>query len=161
MSFEFRVLSSNKQEFKPVRPSMWLYNVKNTFLERLPHDGDLLLSIRNVFASNNIRMGTFMAIGAVKNVKMAFYKQSEKVFENLSIDEPAEILSCFGNISEADGEILAHAHITLGLKDGTTRGGHLLEGTHIFAGELFGAILEGEQLKRGYDEVTGLKLWSL
>jgi uncharacterized protein len=140
---------------------MWLYNVKNTFLERLPHDGDLLLSIRNVFASNNIKMGTFMAIGAVKKAKMAFYKQSEKVFENLSVDEPAEILSCFGNISEVDGEIMAHAHITLGFKDGTTRGGHLLEGSTIFACELFGVILEGEQLKRHYDDTTGLKLWGL
>lgn len=140
---------------------MWLYDVKNTFLERLPHDGDLLLSIKDAFTSNNIRMGTFMAIGAVKNAKMAFYKQEEKVFENLSIDEAAEILSCFGNISEADGETLAHAHITLGLKDGTTRGGHLLEGSAIFACELFGIILEGERLKRCYDGVTGLKLWGL
>ena len=140
---------------------MWLYNVKNTFLERLPHDGDLLLSIRNVFRANNIKMGTFMAIGGLKNAKLAFYKQGERVFENLSIDEPVEILSCFGNICEADGETMAHAHVTLGLKDGTVKGGHLLEGSFIFAGELFGVILEGEQLKRRYDEVTGLKLWDL
>jgi len=138
---------------------MWLYNVKNTFLERLPHDGDLLLSIRNTFASKNIGMGTFMAIGAVKNARMAFYGQSDKTFENLSVDEPAEILSCFGNISEVDGEIFAHAHIVLGLKDGTAKGGHLVEGTAIFACELFGVKLEGEQLRRRYDDVTGLKLW--
>ncbi len=102
-----------------------------------------------------------MAIGAVKSAKVAFYDQDNKVYGNLSIDEPAEILSCFGNISEVDGEIFAHAHITLGLKDGTAKGGHLIEGTAIFACELFGVSLEGEQLKRRYDEVTGLKLWGL
>jgi predicted DNA-binding protein with PD1-like motif len=38
------------------------------------------------------------------------------------------VLSLIGDVAEGqDGPIL-HAHVALGLSDGTTRGGHLLEG---------------------------------
>lgn len=104
-------------------------------------------------------MGFFVAIGAVKYSKVAFYGQDDHAYYEISVDEPAEILNCTGNVSELDGEIFVHAHITLGLKDGTTRGGHLVEGTKIFACELFGVPLDGEQLTRTFDDITGLRLW--
>ena len=140
---------------------MWFYDVKKTFLERLPHDADLLASARDCFARNDLRMGAFMAIGAVKRARVSFYDQARKVYIEEEIDQQAEILSCIGNISELDGEVFAHAHVVLSFADGTTRGGHLLEGTRVFAGELFGFALDGEQLRRAYDPVTGLKLWKL
>jgi predicted DNA-binding protein with PD1-like motif len=34
-----------------------------------------------------------------------------------------------------------------------------MEGTTIFACELFGRELQGKRLERTYDAVTGLKLW--
>ncbi|HOE16024.1 MAG TPA: DUF296 domain-containing protein [Syntrophorhabdaceae bacterium] len=138
----------------------WFYKPDKIFFARLPHDGDLLLSIKSVFKENGIQMGFFTAIGAVKRACVAFYDQGTKTYTDFVIDEPAEILSCVGNISEVDGDVFVHAHITLGLKDGTAKGGHLLEGTTIFASELFGIALEGQRLERRFDEVTGLKLWS-
>lgn len=139
---------------------MWFYKTDKTFLVRLPHDGDLFLSIKDVFQESGIRMGFFTAIGAVKKARIAFYDQEAKIYNDLIVDEPAEILSCTGNISEVDGGMSVHAHITLGLKDGTAKGGHLLEGTVIFASELFGIALDGQRLERCFDNITGLKLWS-
>lgn len=130
------------------------------FLARLPHNGDLFLSIKDVFKENSIQMGFFTAIGAVKTAHAAFYDQGTKTYTDFIIDEPAEILSCVGNVSEVDGDLSVHAHITLGLKDGTAKGGHLLEGTIIFASELFGIALDGQRLERRFDDITGLKLWS-
>jgi hypothetical protein len=138
----------------------WFYKPDKMFLARLQHDGDLLLSIKNVFKESGIRMGFFTAIGAVKTAHVGFYDQKAKTYADSIIDEPAEILSCVGNISTVDGDTSVHAHITLGLKDGTAKGGHLLEGTVIFASELFGIALEGQGLERRFDEITGLKLWS-
>lgn len=137
-----------------------MYKPDKIFFVRLPHDSDLLLSIKSVFKENGIQMGFFTAIGAVKRAHVAFYDQGTKTYTDFVIDEPAEVLSCVGNISEVDGDIFVHAHITLGLKDGTAKGGHLLEGTTIFASELFGIALEGQRLERRFDEITGLKLWS-
>ncbi len=138
---------------------MWLYNCSKTFLARLKHDDDLLCAIKDTFQSSSVGMGVFMAIGAVKKARIAFYDQKERIYIEEQIDEPAEILSCIGNVSEKNGEIFVHAHITLGLKDGSVKGGHLIEGTKIFACELYGAVLEGEQLERCFDDVTGLTLW--
>ena len=131
------------------------------FLKRLPHDSDLLGSIKEEFKKRNVKMGFFVAIGAVKNAKMAFYGQDDHEYHEFFVDEPAEILNCTGNVSELNGEIFVHAHITLGLKDGTTRGGHLVEGTKIFACELFVIPLDGQPLKRTFDDVTGLRLWEM
>ena len=140
---------------------MWHYNSGKAFLDRLPHDGDLLVSIKEAFKKSSSKMGFFVAIGAVQYAKMAFYNQEDHKYHEFSVDEPAEILNCTGNVSELDGETFVHAHITLGLKDGTTKGGHLVEGTKIFACELFAIPLDGEQLKRSFDDVTGLKLWNI
>jgi hypothetical protein len=139
---------------------MWRYNAGKAYLDRLPYDGDLLASIKDTLRKGGIRMGFFVAIGAVKYAKIAFYNQVDHKYDELFVDEPAEVLNCTGNVSELDGEAFVHAHITLGLKDGTARGGYLLEGTKIFACELFAVPLEGEQLKRTFDEITNLKLWS-
>lgn len=140
---------------------MWSYEVKHTFLKRLPHDAELLTAIREAFEAQGIRMGFFQVIGAVKQARIAFYDQKDRAYRGLNIEEAGEILSCMGNVSELEGELLVHAHIILGLADGTTRGGHLVQDTRIFAGELFGMALKGEQLRRAYDEVTGLKLWQM
>jgi uncharacterized protein len=140
---------------------MWSYSIGKAFLDRLPHDGDLLDAIKESFKKNNVKMGFFVAIGAVKYAKMAFYSQNDHKYYEFSVDEPAEILNCTGNVSELDGDTFVHAHITLGLKDGTTKGGHLVEGTKIFACELFAIPLDGEHLTRTFDDITGLKLWKL
>lgn len=140
---------------------MWRYSSGKAFLDRLPHGGDLLVSIKEAFQKSGIKMGFFVAIGAVQYARMAFYNQEDHKYYEFSLDEPAEILNCTGNISELDEEIFVHAHITFGLKDGTTKGGHLVEGTKIFACELFAIPLDGEQLKRTFDDSTGLKLWHL
>jgi uncharacterized protein len=138
---------------------MWTYNAGRVILERLEHDADLHFAIKEVFQNAGIRMGIFSAIGAVKKAAIGFYVQEERRFMTRYINQPAEIVSCTGNVSEADGDILVHAHIVLAYEDGLTVGGHLMEGTKIFAGELSGVELMGTQLTRLYDDVTGLKLW--
>lgn len=138
---------------------MWLFRPGIFFFERLPHNADLLTSITEAFRQNRGYTGFFNAIGAVSRSRIAFYDQEKKEYGESSIDSPAEILSCVGNVSEADGEIFVHAHITLGYDDSSTRGGHLLDGTIIFACELFGVVLEGTPPARRFDEVTGLRLW--
>ena len=36
------------------------------------------------------------------------------------------MLSLIGDVAEKDGEPAVHAHVVLGLRDGSARGGHLL-----------------------------------
>ena len=44
------------------------------------------------------------------------------------MDEQCEVLSRIGDIASGDDGPGLHVHVVLGLADGTTRGGHLLEG---------------------------------
>ncbi len=45
----------------------------------------------------------------------------------LQWDEQCELLSLVGDVAEGEDGPSVHAHVVLGLADGTTRGGHLLE----------------------------------
>jgi len=43
-------------------------------------------------------------------------------------DEQCEVLSLIGDVAQGQDGPLLHVHAVLGLSDGTTRGGYLLEG---------------------------------
>jgi uncharacterized protein len=50
-----------------------------------------------------------------------------KAYEDIPIDQQVEVLTLTGNAAlERDG-IKIHAHVVVGLRDGSTRGGHLKE----------------------------------
>ncbi|MEM3608115.1 MAG: DNA-binding protein [Candidatus Bathyarchaeia archaeon] len=123
----------------------------------LDHGADLLASIRRVAEENNVEAAVFWVIGAVKRAVIGYYDQDERRYVKIPVDEPLEITSCTGNIAQYKGEILIHAHITLADRDGRSLGGHLYEGTVIYAAELYLVELNLE-LEREYDETTGLNL---
>jgi len=128
-------------------------------LKRLPHGADLLEELTAAARTENIRSGWLMAIGAVTAARIGYYDQGSREYTEKAIDNPMEICSCLGNISIKDNEIFVHAHITLAGKDGRVIGGHLSEGTTIFAAECCLEEVPAESLIRHYDRVTGLSLW--
>ena len=135
------------------------YKKGRTFLKRLPKGKDLLNEITKIAKENNIQKGIVKAIGAVSCAKIGFYVQEDEEYTYTQFNQHLEIVSCIGNISLMDGEPMVHAHIALADKEGKTYGGHLAEGTEIFATELYLQELTGEKLKRTFDKETGLSLW--
>ena len=68
------------------------------------------------------------AIVAFERATVGWFDRAAKQYRRIPVDEQCEVLSLIGDVAEGqDGPIL-HAHVVLGLSDGTTRGGHLLEG---------------------------------
>ena len=128
---------------------------------RLPHDGDLLSSIRQLAEENGVKAAVFWVIGAVKRARVTFYSQAEKAYRTAEFNMPLEILSCIGNIGQLKGETAVHAHLVLGDEKGAAYGGHLEKGTIIFSAEIFLLEVEDATLTREYDEVTGLNLFKL
>ena len=129
------------------------------FLERLPTGGDLLEEISKFIRKNNIEKGIVKAIGAVSEAKIGYYNQEEGEYEYIKFNQHLEIVSLLGNISILDGKPMVHAHIALADDEGRTFGGHLAEGTTIFATELYVEEITGEKKIRKEDEETGLTLW--
>ncbi|WKV10053.1 DNA-binding protein [Thermoanaerobacterium sp. CMT5567-10] len=136
-------------------------DVKRRFMGRFKYDNDLLQEITNFIINENIRSGEIRIIGAIKKARFGYFNQSTKEYKFIEKNEHMEILSAIGNISLKNGKPFPHVHITLADKDGNVFGGHLMEGTKIFAAEFVIVDYGENNLERVDDEFTGLQLWNL
>lgn len=127
---------------------------------RLAYGCDLLKALQAIVEENDIRFGWLHFLGGVQKARVAYYLQDRKEFVTLSLEEPMEILAGLGNVSLKEGKPFVHAHVTFMDKEGKAWGGHLLEGTVVFAGEVFiQELLLPALPERVHDEVTKLFLW--
>ena len=89
-------------------------------------------------ASEGISAAQVTAVGAFERVVVGWFDRAAKDYRRITVGQQCEVLSLIGDIAigpggdgEGDGEAeqsQPHLHAVLGLSDGTTRGGHLLEG---------------------------------
>jgi predicted DNA-binding protein with PD1-like motif len=77
-----------------------------------------------------ISAASFTAIGAFEKATVGWFDLATKSYKKIRVDEQCEVLSALGDVAIGDdGKASLHVHIVLGLADGSTRGGHFLEGT--------------------------------
>ena len=127
---------------------------------RLKKGDDLLAALTSICQEIGITLGEVKAIGAVSQARVGYYHQDTRQYEWLDLPRPLEILALEGNISLKDGKPFVHAHVMLSDGDGRAFGGHLADGTIVFAAEFVIQELKAEQsLHRQMDEETGLFLW--
>ena len=91
--------------------------------------GDEAVSALTQFArSERLEAAQITAVGAFEHATVGWFDRAAREYRPIRVDEQCELLSLIGDIAEGqDGPVL-HVHAVLGLSDGTTRGGHLLEG---------------------------------
>ncbi|MDA9488280.1 PPC domain-containing DNA-binding protein [Bradyrhizobium sp. CCBAU 11361] len=76
-----------------------------------------------------ITAASLTAIGAFERATVGWFDFEKKTYKKIEVAEQCEVLSAIGDIAVGDdGKASLHVHVVLGLADGTTRGGHLLEG---------------------------------
>jgi len=92
--------------------------------------GEEALATLTRFATETAIAGaSFTAIGAFENAVVGWFDLGSKSYKQIRVGEQCEVLSAVGDIATGDdGKASLHVHVVLGLSDGTTRGGHLLEG---------------------------------
>lgn len=92
--------------------------------------GDEAFSTITAFAHREQVTGASLtALGAFERARVGWFDFGAKAYRPIRIDEQCEVLSTVGDIAVGDdGKPSVHAHVVLGLRDGTTRGGHLMEG---------------------------------
>jgi uncharacterized protein len=123
--------------------------------------GDSVLSELEAFArKHGIAAARFTAIGAFSAVKLGYFDRERKEYLEIPLDEQVEALSLLGGIAVHEGEPKVHAHVVVGLGDGTTRGGHLLEAR---VWPTLEVILDESpaHLRKRFDADTGLPLIEL
>jgi predicted DNA-binding protein with PD1-like motif len=91
--------------------------------------GDEAVSVLTQFAqAEDLEAAQITAIGGFERATVGWFDRATRDYRRIPVDEQCELLSLVGDVAEGqDGPIL-HVHAVLGLSDGTTRGGHLLEG---------------------------------
>jgi predicted DNA-binding protein with PD1-like motif len=98
------------------------------------------------------------AIGAFSRAVVGYFDRERKEYERIAVDEQVEVLSLVGDVAlKEDGEPQVHAHVILGRRDGSTVGGHLLEGRVWPTLEVV-LVESPAELPRRHDPETGLAL---
>ena len=77
----------------------------------------------------DVKAASFVALGAFERATIAYFEWDKKRYKPILIEQQVEVVTLAGDVvrNEKDEPDL-HAHTVLGLSDGSTRGGHLLEG---------------------------------
>jgi len=126
----------------------------------IPYDSDLLLVLKDLVKKLQLRTGMFTIIGALHNATIYYYLQNEKRFYKNVFDSPMEIASGIDNIATMNDELIVHCHLVLADKNGICYGGHLAEGSKVFAAEVHFRELF-PPIKRKFDQTTGLNLFAI
>lgn len=137
------------------------YSTKRTIIGQIKKGANLYNSITRIVQENGIRMGRVTGMGAVQRAALAYYNQKTMTYQNIELNEALEIVSLYRNVSLKDGKPFAHVHVVLSDERGNGKGGHLLpDSTPVFACEITIEEFEGPALVRGFEETSGLTLWS-
>lgn len=131
---------------------------RDKYIIRLNKGDEVMLAITDLCRKENIKLGSFVGIGASNKVTIGLYDTKKKIYHKKTIEEPMEITSIIGNISTFDDEVYLHVHINLCNKDLQVFGGHLNECYISATSEITLNIIDGI-VEREYDEETGLNLY--
>lgn len=123
--------------------------------------GDEVLSTLEAFAREHRLGGShFSAIGAFQRAVLGYFEWERKDYLRIPIEEQVEVLALTGFVTEGDRGPKVHAHVALGLRDASVRGGHLLEG-HVRPTLELVLTDDPRHLCRRSDPTTGLPLIDL
>ena len=78
-----------------------------------------------------IQSAHFTAIGALNGATLAWFDPQRKMYRKIPILGQVEVVSMIGDIALYQGKPTVHTHMVVGLPDGTTKGGHVLD-AHVF-----------------------------
>lgn len=102
---------------------------ERTFVLVLDSGEEAFKTISTFAARESLDAASLTAIGAFERAVVGWFDLAAKSYRKISVGEQCEVLSAVGDIARDDaGKPSLHMHVVLGMCDGSTRGGHLLEG---------------------------------
>jgi uncharacterized protein len=101
---------------------------QRTFVLILDAGEEAFASITRFAAQERLDGASLTALGAFERAKVGWFDPSKREYRSIPVNEQCEVLSVIGDIATGDdGKPSLHVHVVLGMSDGTTRGGHLME----------------------------------
>jgi predicted DNA-binding protein with PD1-like motif len=118
---------------------------------------EAMAGLQEFVRQHGVGAARFTAIGAFQEATLGYFDWQTKEYRKIPVREQVEVLSLVGDVAQQDGEPKVHVHAVLGRSDGSTRGGHLLEG-HVRPTLEVMLVESPAHLKKQHDPETGLAL---
>ncbi len=109
---------------------------------------------------HKVSAARFTAIGAFHGATLGYFDWEKKDYRKIETREQVEVLSLIGDVALNDGEPAVHAHTVLGRWNGSTLGGHFLEG-HVRPTLEVILVESPVHLRKKHDPESGLALIDL
>jgi predicted DNA-binding protein with PD1-like motif len=133
-------------------------NGRITYALVLARGDEVATALMDFASAHHIAAAHFTAIGALCGVTVAWYDLERKAYKIIAIEGQVEALTLLGDVGLAKGIPAVHCHMTVGLEDGTVRGGHLVGATASPTLEIM-LIVEPGVLQKQFDACSGLTLF--
>jgi predicted DNA-binding protein with PD1-like motif len=140
-----------------MRAKLLNHDRERTFAVIFDTDDEVVSGLTRFARDENLSASRFTAIGAFSSVVLGYFDWEKKDYTRNPIDDQVEVLALVGDVALADREPKLHAHVVVGLRDGSARGGHLLEARVRPTLEVILTESPG-YLKREFDPESGLAL---
>lgn len=134
--------------------------VETGYFLRLEKGEEVLSSIVQFAAKENIGSGAFFGLGAINNIELGYYDLKTRKYEKGKFAEDMEVGNITGNISHLDGKPFIHTHVTVSGKDLKAYTGHLFSAAVALTLEIF-VFTASAKIERKMDAVIGLNLLDL
>ena len=127
------------------------------FMLVLQRDDDFMKSLKNCTIQAKLPSAVVSgAVGALKNLKVAFFDVNKKKYVPKNLSGNFELLAANGNITWVDGQATPHIHVTLGDNGYNAKGGHLISAEVAAVAEIRITPLQTKATRSQNDEL-GLK----
>lgn len=103
---------------------------ERTFVAILDPNEEAFKTLSEFAQREKLSAASLTSLGAFARATVGWFDPQAKKYREIAVDQQCEVLSGIGDIALDDkGKPTLHLHVVLGLSDGQTRGGHLLNGT--------------------------------
>jgi predicted DNA-binding protein with PD1-like motif len=100
---------------------------ERTLVIALDEDEDPVRTLDAFVQRHELGGGAISAVGGFSSATLGFVDRARGQHRRISVDQQSEVLSLAGHVAHQNGKRVVHLDVILGLADGTTRGGRLLE----------------------------------
>ena len=90
------------------------------------HDDEVMETLSSWCEEQGVTAARFTAIGAFRDAVLAWFDWEAREYREIPVDDQVEVLTLAGDVAAKDGSPSVHAHVVVGERDGTARGGHLV-----------------------------------
>lgn len=132
-------------------------NTEKEIIIRLDDGEEIIQSLKVICKNEGVESAIITGIGAARNVEIGHWDAKTKKYDNKKFSGLLEIVSLNGNITILNDEPMIHLHIAIGMKDFSTKSGHLMSAEVYPTCEIV-LLPINTKITREKDEKTGLNL---